>query len=280
MGKKINRHAPLIELHKVTRTFDGDSGSRANGLVDISLRINAGEFVCITGPSGSGKSTLLNIIGCLDRLTTGSYWFGGQDISGFTGDGLARLRRRAFGFVFQESNLLESANAQDNVELPMAYTMLDRRHRRDRARQLLTILGLGDRMAHLPSELSGGEQQRVSIARALANGAPVVIADEPTGALNTEQGNEVMVLLKELAERGHAIVVASHDPATVAQATRIIELRDGRLVRDSNVQEDTNRSTPLARIQQDTAVVPVQAVAAPFVDARRRTQRHGSATNV
>lgn len=260
----MNRHEPLIELHNISRTFDVDSGERINAIVDITFRIDAGEFVCISGPSGSGKSTLLNILGCLDRLTSGSYRFGGKDVSELTDDGLAQLRRRTCGFVFQEYNLLESVPAQGNVELPLTYTVPDRRNRRARAHQLLTAIGMGDRVAHRPAELSGGEQQRVAIARALANGAQVVIADEPTAALNSEQSIEIMSLLKQLADRGHAVVVASHDPAVAAQATRHIELQDGRLVRDTKGLEETYARTPFSTLRQEAGATRPQAETVRF----------------
>ena len=264
MGRSANHHQTFIELHKVTRTFNVSGARAVDAIVDITLRIDPGEFVCITGPSGSGKSTLLNILGCLDRLTSGSYRFGGKDLSGLTDDGLAQLRRKAFGFVFQGYNLLDSVSAQGNVELPLTYTMPDRRNRRAHAHQLLTAIGMDDRVAHRAGELSGGEQQRVAIARALANGAQVVIADEPTAALNSEQSIEIMSLLKQLANRGHAVVVASHDPTVAAQATRYIELQDGRLVRDTKGPDETHPSTPFATTQQETGATPPQAETARF----------------
>ena len=259
MGKESEGHDPLIEICGVTRVFDGDGAGEVAALIDVSLCIDAGEFVCITGPSGSGKSTLLNLLGCLDRPTAGSYRFAGRDVAEFTADDLALLRRKAFGFVFQDYGLLDSVTAQANVEMPVTYTGLDGRQRRDRARQLLTAFEMGDRVAHRPSELSGGEQQRVSIARALVNGAQVVFADEPTGALDSEQGAEVMALLKQLAQRGHAIVVVSHDPGMAAQATRRIELQDGRLVDDTRIADDTLAPAPDAKSRERAAVTTPEA---------------------
>ena len=225
--------SPLIELRGIGRVFEDEDGARTEALADVTLAIEAGELVCITGPSGSGKSTLLNIIGCLDRPTAGEYRFDGQDVTVLDVDALARLRRDEFGFVFQAFNLLESATSQQNVELPARYLGLGAGPARDRARRLLESLGLGDRLDHRPAELSGGEQQRTSIARALMNGGRVILADEPTGALDSAQGEEVMSLLKGLAARGHTVVIVSHDAAVAAGADRRIELRDGHVAADS-----------------------------------------------
>ncbi|MDE0039278.1 MAG: ATP-binding cassette domain-containing protein [Gammaproteobacteria bacterium] len=224
---------PLIELRGVDRVFDEEGAVRTQALADVSLVVDAGEFVCITGPSGSGKSTLLNILGCLDRPTGGAYRFAGRDVTALEGDELAGLRRDEFGFVFQAFNLLESATARQNVELPARYAGLGSDRKAQRAAKLLESLGLGGRLDHRPAELSGGERQRVSIARALMNGPRVILADEPTGALDSGQGEEALSLLKGLAARGHAVVMVSHDPAVAAAADRRIELRDGRVAADS-----------------------------------------------
>ena len=225
--------APLVELCGVGRVFEGEGGEQVRALNGISLRIHAGEFVCITGPSGSGKSTLMHVIGCLDRATGGECQVAGTDVETLDDDRLAVLRRHAFGFVFQSYNLLESLSAAANVELPATYAGLRAGQRNDRAREILGTLGLGDRLDHRPAELSGGEQQRVAIARALMNGAKVILADEPTGAIDTEQGAEVLDLLEALAERGHAVIVVSHDRAVANRAHRVVELVDGRVVSDS-----------------------------------------------
>ncbi|MDE0225369.1 MAG: ATP-binding cassette domain-containing protein [Gammaproteobacteria bacterium] len=225
--------APLVELSGVSRVFEEEGGDRVQALDRVSLRIHAGEFVCITGPSGSGKSTLMHVIGCLDRATEGKCRIAGTDVETLDDDGLAVLRRHAFGFVFQSYNLLESLSAAANVELPATYAGLRAGQRHARAREILETLGLGDRPDHRPAELSGGEQQRVAIARALMNGARVILADEPTGAIDTEQGAEVLNLLEALAERGHAVVVVSHDRAVADRAHRVVELVDGRVVSDS-----------------------------------------------
>ena len=225
--------APLVELSGVRRVFEEEDGNPVRALDGVSLRIHAGEFVCITGPSGSGKSTLMHVIGCLDRATEGECRIAGTDVGTLDDDGLAVLRRHAFGFVFQSYNLLESLSAAANVELPATYAGLRAAQRHGRAREILETLGLGDRLDHRPAELSGGEQQRVAIARALINGARVILADEPTGAIDTEQGAEVLDLLEALAERGHAVVVVSHDRAVASRAHRVVELVDGRIVSDS-----------------------------------------------
>ena len=227
---------PLIELRGVTRVYPAQGEEEATSvtaLAEVSLQIGSGEFVCITGPSGSGKTTLMNILGCLDRPTEGTYRIAGKDTTSLPSDDLARLRRDTLGFVFQNYNLLESATAQENVELPATYAGLPRGQRQRRARDVLEAIGMGDRLEHRPAELSGGEQQRVAIARALMNGARVILADEPTGALDTQQGDEVLALLQQLSARGHAVILISHDKTVAAHADRRIELRDGRVVEDS-----------------------------------------------
>lgn len=224
---------PLIELRNISRTFVTGGGVEVHALRDISLEIYAGEFVSIMGQSGSGKSTLMNLLGCLDRPTGGDYLFSGRDIRSFDADGLAWLRRKAFGFVFQSYNLLGTATAQENVEVPAIYAGLPQAARSRRAIGLLTSLGLADRMDHRPNQLSGGQQQRVSIARALMNGGDVILADEPTGALDSQSGVEVMALLKELSAKGHTVIVITHEPDIAAQTDRQIELLDGNIVKDT-----------------------------------------------
>jgi macrolide transport system ATP-binding/permease protein len=222
---------PLIQLENVTKTFrNGELAVEV--LHGISLEIHAGEFVAIMGASGSGKSTLMNLLGCLDRPTSGTYRFLGRDVSGLERDELARLRREAFGFVFQSYNLIATATALENVEVPALYTGEAAARRKARATELLEKLGLGERLHHRPSQLSGGQQQRVSIARALMNGGQVILADEPTGALDSKSGEEVMALLKELSRLGHTVILITHAPEVAAQAERRIEIRDGRIVAD------------------------------------------------
>ena len=222
---------PLIELRGVTKTFrNGEIATQV--LHGIDLKIFPGEFVAIMGASGSGKSTLMNILGCLDRPSSGAYFFDGQDVSLFERDDLARLRREAFGFVFQSYNLLPGVSACENVELPASYSGLPPQARRHRAADLLTSLGLGERLHHRPNQLSGGQQQRVSIARALMNGGQIILADEPTGALDSHSGSDVIALLETLSAQGHTIILITHDASVAAHAHRLIEIRDGVIISD------------------------------------------------
>jgi macrolide transport system ATP-binding/permease protein len=226
---------PLIELVGLTKTYrSGELDVEV--LHGVSLKIYPGEFLAIMGASGSGKTTLMNMIGCLDRPTSGTYRFMGEDVSGFGRDELARLRREAFGFVFQSYNLIGTASALENVEVPAVYSGMPPAERDARARELLGSLGLGERLAHRPSQLSGGQQQRVSIARALMNGGRIVLADEPTGALDSKSGIEVMALLQDLSRRGHTVILITHALDIAAQAKRVIEIRDGRIVSDPGPQ--------------------------------------------
>jgi macrolide transport system ATP-binding/permease protein len=229
---------PLIELTGVTRQFVTDGGVEVNALRGIDLAIYPGEFIAIMGQSGSGKSTLMNILGCLDRPTSGTYLFAGRDIQTFDADGLAWLRREAFGFVFQSYNLLAAETAKENVAVPGIYAGLSASARGIRAESLLTTLGLGARLDHRPNQLSGGQQQRVSIARALMNGGNVILADEPTGALDSRSGVEVMALLEDLARKGHTVILITHDAEIARHADRVVELGDGRVVRDSGRKPD------------------------------------------
>ena len=202
------------------------------GAQDVSLRIDAGEFIAIIGPSGSGKSTLMNILGCLDRPTEGSYRVNGEATEQMAPDTLARLRREHFGFIFQRYNLMENLSATENVALPAVYAGMEAEARTARARRLLETLGLGERTANRPSQLSGGQQQRVSIARSLMNGGAIVLADEPTGALDHASGQQVMAELKRLHAQGHTVILVTHDAAIAANAKRLIEIADGRVVAD------------------------------------------------
>jgi macrolide transport system ATP-binding/permease protein len=216
----------------VTKTYrSGDLDVEV--LHGVSLKIYPGEFLAIMGASGSGKTTLMNILGCLDRPSTGTYLFKGKDVSGFGRDELARLRREDFGFVFQSYNLIGTASAVENVEVPAVYSGMTPHDRHDRAKALLGSLGLGERLEHRPSQLSGGQQQRVSIARAMMNGGRIVLADEPTGALDVKSGTEVMALLKDLSQRGHTVILITHAADIAAQAHRMIEISDGRIVSDA-----------------------------------------------
>lgn len=235
--------APIISLRDIRKTFY--RGTLAvEVLHGISLDIHAGEFVAIMGASGSGKSTLMNLIGLLDRPTQGSYRFDGDEVSTLDADGRALLRREAFGFIFQQYNLLPSESATANVEMPAIYAGLPRSQRRQRAEALLGQLGLSDRLDHRPTQLSGGQQQRVSIARALMNGGAVILADEPTGALDSKSGAEVMRLLHDLNAQGHTILLITHDHDVAAQANRIIELKDGNIIADQPVTHPEIQTAP------------------------------------
>ncbi|MCF3475014.1 MacB family efflux pump subunit [Stenotrophomonas maltophilia] len=221
----------LLELHGVSRAYCSAAGEVVV-LKDVSLRIEAGEFIAIIGPSGSGKSTLMNILGCLDRPTEGSYRVQGVATEQMSPDELAHLRREHFGFIFQRYNLMENLSATENVALPAVYAGVDADARTARARMLLESLGLGERTTNRPSQLSGGQQQRVSIARSLMNGGAIVLADEPTGALDHASGRQVMTELKRLHAQGHTVILVTHDAAIAAHASRVIEIADGQVVSD------------------------------------------------
>lgn len=238
---------PLISLRGVSRSFwAGDE--KVTALQDVNLDICAGEMVAIVGASGSGKSTLMNVLGCLDRPSSGTYRFAGRDVGELGPDEQARLRRVHFGFIFQRYQLLGDLDAVGNVEVPAIYAGEARNARRQRALRLLEQLGLADRTDHRPSELSGGQQQRVSIARALINGGEVVLADEPTGALDSRSSAELMELLLELNRQGHTIIIVTHDAGVAAQARRVIEISDGRIIADNgNAAEASSVKTAPAR---------------------------------
>nr|WP_257620740.1 MacB family efflux pump subunit [Aeromonas hydrophila] len=237
----------MIQLKGIERRYQSGE-QEVTVLHPLDLTIEAGEMIAIVGASGSGKSTLMNLLGCLDRPSSGQYLFRGQDTATLDALSLARLRCHHFGFIFQRYHLLPHLNAAANVEIPAVYAGTPRAERQARSQALLTRLGLSDRSHHTPSQLSGGQQQRVSIARALANGGEVILADEPTGALDSQSGKEVMAILKELHAQGHTIILVTHDMEVASHADRIITLKDGR------VQEDSGRKL---------AAVPVTPTAAP-----------------
>ena len=237
---------PLIELHDIRKVYGGVDTPQVQVLKGVSLSIHAGEFVAIVGASGSGKSTLMNILGCLDRPTSGRYLFAGEDVASLDTDELAWLRREAFGFVFQGYHLIPSASAQENVEMPAIYAGMPAAERHARAAALLTRLGLAERTGNRPHQLSGGQQQRVSIARALMNGGHIILADEPTGALDSHSGAEVMTLLDELASQGHVVILITHDREVAARAKRIIEVRDGEVISDTANDAPASSDNPKA----------------------------------
>jgi macrolide transport system ATP-binding/permease protein len=227
---------PLLDLKTVSRTYTS-GGAPLTVLKEVSLVIQSGEFVAIMGASGSGKSTLMNIIGCLDKPSSGTYCIRGVEVASLNGDALAALRRDTFGFIFQRYNLMSDLNAVENAEVPAVYCGMAKQQRAVHASDLLRELGLADRLQHYPGQLSGGQQQRVSIARALMNGGPVILADEPTGALDSQGGKEVMTILEKLHGQGHTIIVVTHDSDIAAYAHRLVRIADGRITSDELQQK-------------------------------------------
>ena len=257
---------PLIELRGVCRDYpSGDSILTVLNTIDLTIM--AGEMVAIVGTSGSGKSTLMNIIGCLDRPSRGIYRINGQETGQLAPDDLAYLRREHFGFIFQRYHLLASLNTLNNVEMPAIYAGIDAQERHARASSLLQRLGMADRLEHAPGQLSGGQQQRVSIARALMNGGSVILADEPTGALDTASGNEVLKILRELNEEGHTVILISHDMQVAGHANRIIELNDGVIVADRNNGKTASGGKLPSPLAADTH--PWRALQDRFIEAFR-----------
>ena len=223
----------MIKLENVKKKYVmGDNIVMALNGVDIS--IEEGEFVSIVGPSGSGKSTLMNIIGCLDVVSEGNYVLNNIPIKDYDQDSLADIRNRQIGFIFQQFNLLPSFSALENVMMPMTYAKVAKKEREQKAKELLTLVGLGDRMDHKPTELSGGQQQRVSIARALSNDPAIILADEPTGALDTQTGLDVLAQLRKLNESGKTVVIITHNPEIAETTNRVIVLRDGKVSSDTS----------------------------------------------
>jgi len=222
---------PLIQVDHMTHGYTM-AGEVMTVLKDLSFTIDSGEFVAIIGPSGSGKSTLMNMLGCLDISNEGSYLLDGQEVRKLSDNKLAAIRNDKIGFIFQNFNLLSKLSALENVELPLIYRGLPHRERKQIAREALVSVGLEDRMFHRPSELSGGQQQRVAIARAMAGSPPILLADEPTGALDTRTGQEVLQMIHDLNDQGHTIILITHDLAIAEQAKRIIRIQDGVLVED------------------------------------------------
>ena len=224
--------APLIEVRDLIKTYQSGE-EELNALDGVSFSIGRGEFVAIMGPSGSGKSTTMNMLGCLDSPTSGSYVLDGDDVSDLSSDELAHIRNRKLGFVFQGFNLLPRLSALDNVALPLVYASVEPEERRARAAEALEKVGLGSRMKHRPNQMSGGQQQRVAIARALVAEAPVILADEPTGNLDTKTSDEIMGILSDVNESGKTIVLVTHEPDIAAYASRVLRFKDGKLVEDA-----------------------------------------------
>jgi len=228
---------PVIRIRDITKVYQMGE-VQVHALRGVSLEVEPGEMVAVMGPSGSGKSTLMNIIGCLDQPTSGTYWLDGEEVGQLDDDRLAAIRNRQIGFVFQTFNLLPRTTALENVTLPLIYAGVGRAERLRRAREALEVVGLGGRLRHTPTELSGGEQQRVAIARALINNPSIILADEPTGNLDSRSGREVMAVLQRLNRERHiTIVLVTHDPTIARYTSRILHLHDGRITLEERVEE-------------------------------------------
>jgi putative ABC transport system ATP-binding protein len=247
-----NGEQPVIVVRDVHKSYSLGQ-TRVHALRGISLEISPGEFIAVRGPSGSGKSTLMNILGCLDRPSQGDYWLAGRQVSRLSNWELARVRNRLIGFVFQGFNLLSRASALSNVELPMIYAGLTNQQRKQRAIQALQLVGLGDRLSHKPAQLSGGQQQRVAIARALVNSPSVLLADEPTGNLDSRTSMELMAVLQALNQHGLTIVLVTHEPDIASYTQRQVVFRDGRLIRDEPVSNPRDAQAEWAELATSQA---------------------------
>ncbi len=225
----------LISMHNIWKTYQMGT-EELHALRDVSFEVQKGEYLAIIGPSGSGKSTLMNLIGCLDSPSRGQYWINGNLVSDMVDDELARIRNKEIGFVFQTFNLLARATALHNVELPLIYAGMRAAERHDKAQAALASVELGDRVTHRPNELSGGQRQRVAIARALVNHPSILLADEPTGALDSKTSVEIMALFEKLHAEGNTIIVVTHEPDVAARASRILTIRDGQIEKDEKIK--------------------------------------------
>ncbi len=253
--------APVISVRNLIKTYKIGNKTLVPALRGISLEVYPGEFVAIMGPSGSGKSTFMNLLGCLDRPSNGEYWLAGNLVSALSTDKLANIRNRLIGFVFQGFNLLGRANAIRNVGLPMVYGGLSRRERDRRAKMALQLVGLGDRLYHKPAELSGGQQQRVAIARSLINGPALLLADEPTGNLDSKTSIEIIAILQALNDQGLTIVLVTHDPKVAQYATRQVTFLDGEILKDEPIQNQRKAIeewNAIAQRQQESGTTVVQ----------------------
>lgn len=245
----LQEREPLIDMQNIVKIYEM-GGQPFNALGGVSLKVRFGEYVAIMGASGSGKSTLMNLIGCLDRPTSGEYYLEGRDVSSMDKDELATIRNSTIGFVFQQFNLLAQLTALQNVMLPLSYAGVPPNERQMRAKEVLTQVGLGERLYHRPNQLSGGQQQRVSVARALVNSPRLLLADEPTGALDSHTAKEIMKLLDDLIDEGVTVVLVTHDEEVARHARRIVRVRDGHILSDElNRERLTGRNANLPHAQ-------------------------------
>ena len=242
---------PLIEVKNITKIYNGGEVS-TQALTDVSFEIEKGEFVAIVGPSGSGKSTLMHILGCLDIPTSGTYIINGKNVEHMNDDELAEIRNKEIGFVFQAYNLLSRTSSIKNISLPMAYAGIPKKERKERAKQLLESVGLGNKLYNMPNQLSGGERQRVAIARSMATDPSIILADEPTGNLASKQGMEIIGIFEELNKKGHTIVLITHDEDIAARAKRIISIMDGKIIGDTKNEKSRARiKNPAEKVKID-----------------------------